>query len=45
MELHEEKFELISYNTYKTEENAQRSNLLKAFAELPLLSMFINDKD
>ena len=35
MELHEDKFELLSYNTYKTEKNSQRSNLLKAFAELP----------
>ena len=30
MELHEDKFELLSYNTYKTKKNSQRSNLLKA---------------
>ena len=35
MELHEDKFELLSYNTYKTEKNSQRSNMLKAFKELP----------
>ena len=38
MELHEDKFELLSYNTYKTEKNSQRSNLLKAFEELPFNS-------
>ena len=32
---HEDKFELLSYNTYKTEKNSQRSNMLKAFKELP----------
>jgi len=35
MQLHEDKFELLSYNTYKTERSSQRSNLLKAFKELP----------
>ena len=34
MELHEDKNELLSYNTYKTGKNSQRSNLLKAFEEL-----------
>ena len=40
MELHGDKFELLmlSYNTYKTEKNSQRSNLLKAFEELPFNS-------